>query len=82
MKRIIFVIESMNIGGTEKALLSMISEIPKDKYDMTILMLENRGGFLGNTSQRTSCTRDYREKVYTSDKNFVLLWYIKDIWRL
>lgn len=46
MKKIIFVIESMNIGGTEKALLSMISEIPKDKYDITILLLENNGGFL------------------------------------
>lgn len=46
MKKIIFVIESMNIGGTEKALLSMVSEIPKDKYDITILLLENKGGFL------------------------------------
>lgn len=46
MKRIIFVIESMNIGGTEKALLSMISEIPTDKYDITILLLKNSGGFL------------------------------------
>ena len=47
MKKIIFVIESMNIGGTEKALLSMISEIPIHKYDITILLLENSGGFLG-----------------------------------
>lgn len=46
MKKIIFVIESMNIGGTEKALLSMISEIPTDKYDITILLLKNSGGFL------------------------------------
>lgn len=46
MKKIILVIESMNIGGTEKALLSMISEIPTDKYDITILLLKNSGGFL------------------------------------
>ena len=46
MKKIIFVIESMNVGGTEKALLSMISEIPKDKFDITIFILERRGGFL------------------------------------
>ena len=62
MKRIIFVIESMNIGGTEKALLSMISEIPKDKYDMTILMLENRGGFLGNIPNhiKVKCLDEYK----------------------
>ena len=32
--------------GTEKALLSMISEIPKDKFDITIFILKGRGGFL------------------------------------
>lgn len=39
---------NMNIGGTEKALLNMISEIPKDKYNITILMLEKYGGFLNS----------------------------------
>jgi glycosyltransferase involved in cell wall biosynthesis len=37
---------NMNVGGTEKALLNMISEIPKDEYEITILMLEEYGGFL------------------------------------
>lgn len=37
---------NMNIGGTEKALLNMITEIPRDKYEITILMLEEYGGFL------------------------------------
>lgn len=37
---------NMNIGGTEKALLNMISEMPKENYDITILMLEKFGGFL------------------------------------
>ncbi|WP_440603786.1 glycosyltransferase [Bacillus sp. GB_SG_008] len=47
-KRIIFVIINMNVGGTEKALLNMIAEIPKDKYDITILMLEEHGEFLNS----------------------------------
>jgi glycosyltransferase involved in cell wall biosynthesis len=37
---------NMNIGGTEKALLNMINEFPLEKYDITILMLEEFGGFL------------------------------------
>lgn len=37
---------NMNVGGTEKALLNMIAEIPRDKYEITILMLEKYGGFL------------------------------------
>ncbi|MGG2060239.1 glycosyltransferase [Priestia megaterium] len=47
-KKIVFMIINMNVGGTEKALLNMISEIPKDKYDITILMLEEYGGFLNS----------------------------------
>lgn len=46
MKSILFMAINMNIGGMEKALLSMISEIPTDKYKVTVLMLEEYGGFL------------------------------------
>ncbi|WP_431800756.1 glycosyltransferase [Halobacillus andaensis] len=44
--KILFMIINMNIGGTEKALLNMISTMDKNKYDVTILMLEKKGGFL------------------------------------
>lgn len=36
----------MNVGGVEKSLLSLISTLPKEKYDITILMLEKKGEFL------------------------------------
>lgn len=45
-KKLLFMCINMNIGGTEKALLNMIAEIPNDKYEVTILMLERYGGFL------------------------------------
>ena len=38
-------ISSMNIGGVEKSLISFLSVIPKEKYDITILTLEKKGGF-------------------------------------
>jgi glycosyltransferase involved in cell wall biosynthesis len=47
-KKIIFMLISMNVGGTEKALLNMITAIPMDQYDITILMLEEYGGFLSS----------------------------------
>jgi hypothetical protein len=46
LKKILFMISSMNIGGVEKSLLSLLSVIPKEKYEITVLMLEKRGGFL------------------------------------
>ncbi|MDR7000615.1 glycosyltransferase [Neobacillus niacini] len=45
-KKIFFMLINMNVGGTEKALLNMISEIPKEKYDITLFMLEEYGDFL------------------------------------
>ncbi|TQS74121.1 glycosyltransferase [Ornithinibacillus gellani] len=46
-QKILFMIIDMNIGGTEKALLNMIAEMPADQFEITILMLEKRGGLMG-----------------------------------
>ena len=46
MKKILFMCINMNIGGTEKALLTMLNEIDDSKYDITLLMLEEYRGFL------------------------------------
>ncbi|MBP3951511.1 glycosyltransferase [Bacillus suaedae] len=46
MKKIIFMLINMNVGGTEKALLNLISELDQDDYEVTILMLERYGDFL------------------------------------
>jgi glycosyltransferase involved in cell wall biosynthesis len=46
MKKILFMVSSMNIGGVEKSLLSLLSVIPEEKYEITILLLEKKGGFL------------------------------------
>lgn len=45
-KKLLFMVINMNVGGTEKALINLISEIPKKDYEITILMLEKYGGFL------------------------------------
>lgn len=45
-KKVVFMVINMNIGGTEKALLNLIAEIPQEDYDITILMLEKKGRFL------------------------------------
>ena len=39
-------VSSMNIGGVEKSLLSLLAVIPKEKYEITILTLDKKGGFL------------------------------------
>ncbi|MRH42705.1 glycosyltransferase [Aquibacillus halophilus] len=46
MKKILFMVSSMSIGGVEKSLLSLFSIISKETYSITLLLLEKNGGFL------------------------------------
>ncbi|RBP03156.1 glycosyltransferase [Rossellomorea aquimaris] len=46
MKKILIMATNMNVGGVEKSLLSLLSEVPKGKYDITLYLLEKKGGFL------------------------------------
>ena len=48
MKSIVFMMINMNVGGTEKALLNLLNNIDRNKYRVTILMLERKGGFLNH----------------------------------
>lgn len=45
-KNILFMLSTMEIGGVEKSLLSLLSKLSPKKYDITILLLEKKGGFL------------------------------------
>lgn len=51
-KKILFMLINMNIGGTEKSLLNMIAELPEEQFEITILMLEEYGGFLDQIPSR------------------------------
>ena len=46
MKKIVFVLPHMLCGGVEKALLSLINEMPEDKYQISIILAEMEGDFL------------------------------------
>lgn len=46
-KKILFFLSTMNIGGVEKSFLSLLAEFPDDKYEITLMLLERKGGFLG-----------------------------------
>lgn len=68
MKKILFMCINMNLGGTEKALLNMISEMNKDEYDITILMLEEYGVLLCEIPQHVKIKY---VKEYVELKKFI-----------
>lgn len=81
MKKIVFMLINMNIGGTEKALLNMIEEIPKEKYDITILMLEEYGGLLNDIPAYVNVEyiKGYHniKKLYNDPPKLSLMRFIK-----
>lgn len=44
--RILFMAITMNVGGTEKALLNLIADIPREQAEVTVLLQKRTGGFL------------------------------------
>ena len=46
MKRILFVIPSMRIGGAEKSLTNLLNLIDLNEYDINLLMFKPGGDFL------------------------------------
>ena len=52
MKNVLYILNYMNIGGTEKAFLNLVNTLPPDEYDITLLLLEKKGGFLDQVPER------------------------------
>lgn len=70
----------MNVGGTEKALLNMISELPRDQFDITILLLQKKGDFLHNIPKDVEIIcfegfKDMKAKLNYAPKKVILELY-------
>lgn len=50
-KKILFVMSSMDSGGAERALLNLLEELPKYRYEITLLLLNPSGLFMGQIPQ-------------------------------
>lgn len=46
MRKILFALKNMNIGGVEKSLLSLLGTMSPKDYEVDVFLLENTGGFL------------------------------------
>ena len=52
MKKVLYVLNYMNVGGTEKSFLNLIEDMPPEEYDITLLLLEKKGDFLDMVPER------------------------------
>lgn len=45
-KKVLFMLNDMNVGGTEKAFLNLVDTMSPEEYEVTLLLLRRWGGFL------------------------------------
>lgn len=45
-KKVLFMLNDMNVGGTEKAFLNLVNTMSPEEYDVTLLLLRRWGGFM------------------------------------
>lgn len=63
MKKILFAVKDMNVGGVEKSLLSLLNTIDRSLYSVDLLLLEENGGFLSDIPEWVNViiSKDYKE---------------------
>ena len=51
MKKILFVIFSLGYGGAERSLVNLLTELPRDKYQVDLLLFRRQGDFLSQVPE-------------------------------
>lgn len=74
MKKVIIMSEKMNMGGVEKALISMLESINYDNYDVTLLLTAIEGELIKKVPNQVKIItiNEFKELRYKSVKKLVL----------
>lgn len=68
MKKLLFAAHSLNLGGIEKALVTLTNELAKKDYDITIVLEKNEGIFLKELDKKIK----FIEYAPSNNKNIFL----------
>ena len=73
MKKILFVVENLSGGGAEKVLLTLVKNLSKEKYSITIYTIVNTGVYVEEIKKY--CTVKYALKDYKEYSMIGKLYY-------
>ena len=74
-KKIIFVMESLRIGGAEKSLVTILSLFDYEKYDVDLYLFRQSGEFLGQLPKSVRLIEP-GENTKIQNQNFKTAWFI------
>lgn len=70
MKKILFVMQSLYNGGAERSLVNLLNELPKDQFDISVLLFKQEGMFLKQIPENVHIleTPEALKKLYSPMK--------------
>ena len=79
--KVLFVIESLGCGGAEKSLVSLLSLLDKDKYDLSIWMMHPEGAFLSFLPKDVNVVEQPKYNVFESMLFNLSAVFYSVVWR-
>lgn len=76
MKKILFVIPTMRMGGAEQSLVSLVNQLDTNKYDIDILLFEKKGELLEKISNKINILE---ADIITRSMILEFRYYFKDL---
>lgn len=78
-KNILFIMGSLENGGGEKSLINLLNLIDYEKYNVDLLLFQNKGLFLTQVPKEVNMLNDMKEIHILYDNNIKHLFKLKDI---
>lgn len=76
-KKILFVMDSLKIGGAEKSLITLLNMLDYNKYDVDLYLLEHTGEFYNMIPKEVNVLKeDNSYKIFASDRKKSVINFI------
>lgn len=72
-KRILFIMESLRIGGAEKSLVTLLSTLDSEKYDVDLFLFRHVGEFMSQLPSNVNLLEEDKRAAYFQE-NFKTAW--------
>lgn len=90
-KKILFIMESLKIGGAEKSLLTILSLLDYNKYDVDLFLFEHEGDFMKFLPKEVNLLPESKKyKIFIKNRKLssfkfilngnIICWYHSFIW--
>lgn len=79
MKKLLFLMGKLNSGGAEKVFVDTVNNLPKDRYDITVFLVENEGTLIQDLAPHIKLKSITDPSNHTRKKWFYRLYHYMEL---